>query len=112
MSKFHITKPFVEPVDDRAHPLFEDVRPMTPKEMLYRQSKNMPISVSTPAQRVKVNDRFHSGDKFEVYDYLNSKLTDVKSKINFKKSYSKSDGTIETLSSIVPSDTANENKES
>lgn len=69
-SKFHITKPFTEVVDNERHPLFQDVTPLTPKQMLYRQQQGMPLTVSKPEARFTINNKFHSGDKLDVYDTL------------------------------------------
>lgn len=80
-SKFHITKPFTEVVDNERHPLFQDVTPLTPQQMLYRQQQGMPISVSTPEARFTINNKFHSGDKLDVYDTLYRQKKKLDSKI-------------------------------
>lgn len=80
-SKFHIAKPFTEVVDNDRHPLFQDETPLTPQQMLYRQQRGMPITVSTPEARFTINNKFHSGDKLDVYDCLYKQKKSLDAKI-------------------------------
>lgn len=108
-TKFSITSRYTEIEDNNRHPLFEDVKPLTPQQMLVRCANGQPISVHKPTEQIKLNSKFYQdGDKMDVMDTIRLQLIEKSKRI----SDSKSDGAVNTLSSTAPTDTIEEKKES
>lgn len=57
----------ITPNDGVKHPLFQDERPLSVKEMLRRSQLGIPLSVAKPVENLPLNGNFFS-DKFDVID--------------------------------------------
>ncbi len=94
-----------ELIDNNRHPLFEDVKPLTPQQMLVRCANGQPISVHKPSDQIKFNSRFYQeGDKMDVLDTIRLQLIEKQKKF----SGAKPDGAVAPLSSTAPTDTNDE----
>lgn len=91
---------FTETVDTTVHPLFDSIKPLTPKEMLQRSVKGLPLNVRdySSEERIMFNNRFFGSEKLDVYDSIRLEQKRLQEK--------KDKGTVEALSSTVPADTA------
>ena len=102
-TKFSPKSRYTELVDNNRHPLFEDVKPLTPQQMLVRCANGQPISVHKPTEQIKLNSKFYQdGDKMDVMDTIRLQLKEKSKKL----------GAVNTLSSTAPSDTNSKIEES
>lgn len=105
-SKFNQGYIYTEIVDDTRHPLFEEVKPLTPHQMLLRVANGQPISCSKPnSERIMFNNRFFDMEKLDVIDTLRLQQKELAKRFNRPQSV----GAETPLSSSAPGDTNDEN---
>lgn len=121
-TQFTKQSPMALELSDELHPLFDATPPLSPQQMLRRTINGQPISVYKPEERLKFNNHFFKGDKFDVMDTVKSFNDRMKQRRQeaFEKEKSlkqefeefkraKANGTVDSLSSTVLTDTKTNN---
>lgn len=121
-TQFTSKAPMALELSDKLHPLFDETPPLSPQQMLRRTINGQPISVYKPEERLKFNNHFFKGDKFDVLETVKSFNDKMKQRrqeaLDKEKSLkqefedfkrAKANGTVDPLSSTVPTDTKTNN---